>query len=107
LFFDVGSLLAKWEKPCSALEVDWTCSLRNARYLLWKYYFYKGNFDPSRLLSLIPVIKKMVHEMIDEFRRQMNEFRSRYFTNIPVDHAKAFIDAVKNVRQGQYLLNKK
>jgi uroporphyrinogen-III decarboxylase len=28
---------------------------------------YKENFDPSRLLSPIPVIKKMVHEMIDEF----------------------------------------
>jgi uroporphyrinogen decarboxylase len=29
---DVGSLL-KWEKPASALGVDWTCSPRNARYL--------------------------------------------------------------------------
>jgi uroporphyrinogen decarboxylase len=27
----------------------------------------QGNFDPSRLLSPIPVIKKMVNEMIDEF----------------------------------------
>jgi uroporphyrinogen-III decarboxylase len=32
----------------------------------WKYHF-TGNFDPSRLLSPIPVIKKMVNEMIDEF----------------------------------------
>jgi hypothetical protein len=31
----------------------------------WKYQ--QGNFDPSRLLSPIPVIKKMVNEMIDEF----------------------------------------
>jgi hypothetical protein len=28
----------------------------------------QGNFDPSRLLSPIPVIKKMVNEMIDEFK---------------------------------------
>jgi hypothetical protein len=27
-------LLAKWEKAASALGVDWTCSPRNARYLL-------------------------------------------------------------------------
>jgi uroporphyrinogen-III decarboxylase len=35
------------------------------RYFWWKHYL-QGNFDPSRLL-FHPVIKKMVHEMIDEF----------------------------------------
>jgi uroporphyrinogen decarboxylase len=33
----------------SALGVDWTCSPRNARYLLVETL--QGNFDPSRLLS--------------------------------------------------------
>jgi uroporphyrinogen decarboxylase len=51
----------------SALGVDWTCSPRNARYLSGGNITLQGNFDPSRLLSPIPVIKKMVNEMIDEF----------------------------------------
>ncbi|WP_323824056.1 uroporphyrinogen decarboxylase family protein, partial [Pseudomonas aeruginosa] len=54
-------------------------------------------FDPIKLLLPIPEIKKLVKEMIDAFGAQ------RYIVNlghgilphIPVDHAKAFIDAVK------------
>jgi uroporphyrinogen-III decarboxylase len=45
---DVGSLL-KWEKAELLHWVDWTCSPRNARYLLVETL--QGNFDPSRLLS--------------------------------------------------------
>jgi uroporphyrinogen decarboxylase len=37
---DVGSLLAKWEKAALAL-VDWTCSPRNARYLLVETSLYR------------------------------------------------------------------
>lgn len=81
----------------SALGVDWTCSARNARYLSGGNITLQGNFDPSRLLSPIPTIKKMVHEMIDAFGKD------KYIVNlghgilphIPVDHAKAFIEAVK------------
>ncbi|MBD3723685.1 MAG: uroporphyrinogen decarboxylase [Flavobacteriaceae bacterium] len=55
------------KSKASALGVDWTCSPRNARYLTSGKITLQGNFDPSRLLSPIPTIKKMVHEMIDEF----------------------------------------
>ncbi len=48
----------------SALGVDWTCSARNARYLSGGKITLQGNFDPSRLLSPIPKIKKDVHKMI-------------------------------------------
>ena len=51
----------------SALGVDWTCSARNARYLSGGKITLQGNFDPSRLLSPIPKIKKDVHKMITEF----------------------------------------
>ena len=85
------------KSKASALGVDWTCSPKNARYLSGGNITLQGNFDPSRLLSPIPTIKKMVHEMIDEFGKD------KYIVNlghgilphIPVDHAKAFIDAVK------------
>ena len=51
----------------SALGVDWTCSARNARYLSGGQITLQGNFDPSRLLSPPAEIKKMVHQMINEF----------------------------------------
>jgi len=61
----------------------------------------QGNFDPSRLLSPIPTIKKMVHEMIDEFGadKYVANLGHGILPNIPVDHAKAFVDAVKEYRK--------
>ena len=46
------------KSKASALGVDWTCSPRNARYLTGGDITLQGNFDPSRLLSPIPTIKK-------------------------------------------------
>jgi len=81
----------------SALGVDWTCSARNARYLTGGNITLQGNFDPSRLYSPPAQIKEMVHQMIDEFGKD------RYIVNlghgilpdIPVENARAFVDAVK------------
>ena len=81
----------------SALGVDWTCSARNARYLSGGQITLQGNFDPSRLLSPIPKIKKDVHKMIAEFGKDkyIVNLGHGILPNIPVDHAKAFVDAVK------------
>ena len=92
------------QSKASALGVDWTCSPRNARYLSGGNITLQGNFDPSRLMSPIPTIKKMVHEMIDEFGKD------KYIVNlghgilphIPVDHAKAFIEAVKEYTPARF-----
>ncbi len=88
------------QSKASALGVDWTCSARNARYLSGGRITLQGNFDPSRLLSPIPTIKKMVHQMIDEFGKDsyIVNLGHGILPNIPVDHAKAFIDAVKEYR---------
>lgn len=85
------------QSKASALGVDWTCSARNARYLTGANITLQGNFDPSRLLSPIPTIKKMVHQMIDEFGKDkyIVNLGHGILPNIPVDHAKAFIEAVK------------
>ncbi|GGB78035.1 uroporphyrinogen decarboxylase [Flavobacterium suaedae] len=84
----------------SALGVDWTCSPRNARYLTGGNITLQGNFDPSRLLSPIPTIKKMVHQMIDEFGKDnyIVNLGHGILPNIPVDHAKAFVEAVKEYK---------
>jgi uroporphyrinogen-III decarboxylase len=53
----------KWAK--SSTGVGGLAHKKCKIFVRWKYQ--QGNFDPSRLLSPIPVIKKMVNEMIDEF----------------------------------------
>jgi len=57
----------------------------------------QGNFDPSKLLAPIPQIKKEVKEMIDAFgvNRYIANLGHGIMPNIPVDHARAFVDAVK------------
>jgi uroporphyrinogen decarboxylase len=58
----------------------------------------QGNFDPARLYSSPEVIQTMVWDMIDAFGKD------RYVVNlghgilpdIPVDHVRAFVGAVKS-----------
>ena len=81
----------------SALGIDWTCSARNARYLSGGKITLQGNFDPSRLLSPIPEIKSQVKKMINSFGKDcyIVNLGHGILPNTPVDHAKAFVDAVK------------
>jgi uroporphyrinogen decarboxylase len=81
----------------SALGIDWTCSAQNARYLTGGQITLQGNFDPSRLFSPPSEIKKMVNQMINDFGkdRYIVNLGHGILPNIPIDNAKAFIDAVK------------
>lgn len=88
------------QTKAAALGVDWTCSPQTARSLTGGNITLQGNFDPARLLSPIPVIEKMVHEMIDQFGkdRYIVNLGHGILPNIPVEHAKAFVNAVKNYK---------
>ncbi len=88
------------ETGASALGVDWTCSPRNARYLSKGKITLQGNYDPARLLSPVSRIKADVRQMIDGFGkdRYIVNLGHGILPNIPVEHAKAFIDAVKSYR---------
>jgi uroporphyrinogen decarboxylase len=81
-----------------ALGVDWTCSARNARYLSGGEIPLQGNFDPSRLLSPIPEIERLAHKMVSEFGTQnyIANLGHGILPNVPVDHAKAFVNAIKS-----------
>ena len=81
----------------SALGIDWTCAPDVARQLTGGNITLQGNFDPSRLLSPPQTIKQMVKEMIDAFGKDkyIVNLGHGILPNIPLDHAKAFIDAVK------------
>ena len=57
----------------------------------------QGNFDPAKLLAPIKQIKQEVKEMIDAFgtNRYIANLGHGILPNVPVDHAKAFVEAVK------------
>ena len=81
----------------SGLGIDWSCSARNARYLSGGNITLQGNYDPAKLLSPISKIKSDVHQMINGFgkERYIVNLGHGILPNIPVSHAKAFVDAVK------------
>lgn len=81
----------------SALGVDWTVSPKTARRLTNNSVTLQGNMDPSRLLSPPGKIKKLVTQMINDFGKDkyIVNLGHGILPNIPVDNAKAFIDAVK------------
>lgn len=84
----------------SALGVDWTVSPKMARSLTHNKVTLQGNFDPARLLSPPKEIKKMVTQMINEFGKDkyIANLGHGILPNIPLDNAKAFIDAVKEYK---------
>ncbi len=85
------------ESNAAALGIDWCISPSMAREMTNHKITLQGNFDPAKLLLPIPLIKKAVKEMIDEFGVQdyIANLGHGITPNIPVDHAKAFVDAVK------------
>ena len=85
------------QSGAAALGVDWTCDARNARYLSGGQITLQGNFDPARLYSKPIEIKYMVNDMIKAFGkdRYIANLGHGILPNIPVDNAKAFVDAVK------------
>lgn len=86
------------ESKATALGIDWTCTPKMARELTKNKKILQGNLDPSRLLSPINEIQKNVHQMIDDFGRNnyIVNLGHGILPNIPVSHAQAFVDAVKN-----------
>lgn len=86
-----------FHSEADALGLDWTVTPEYAREATRGEITLQGNYDPSHLLSPTDNIRREVTRMIDRFGTQ------RYIVNlghgilphIPVDHARAFIDAVK------------
>ena len=88
------------ESSASGIGIDWTISPKMAREMTGNRITLQGNFDPAKLLLPIPEIKKAVHKMISEFGAQkyIANLGHGITPNIPVDHARAFVDAVKEYR---------
>lgn len=80
------------------LGLDWCIKPHLARQMAGPAITLQGNFDPAQLMKPIPEIQKSVKAMIDAFgpQRYIANLGHGILPNIPVDHAKAFIEAVKN-----------
>jgi len=79
------------------LGVDWCIPPHLARQFAGENITLQGNFDPARLLSPIPEIEKAVKTMMKGFgnHRYIANLGHGILPNVPVDHARAFVDTVK------------
>jgi uroporphyrinogen decarboxylase len=85
------------KSSASGVGIDWNLTPQFARELTNNNITLQGNFDPAKLLAPIPQIKKWVKEMINGFGVQnyIANLGHGITPNVPVDHAKAFVEAVK------------
>lgn len=101
ILFPKGSWYALQDitsSDASGVGIDWCITPQMARQLTNNSITIQGNFDPAMLLAPIPEIKKAVTTMIDAFgpQRYIANLGHGITPNVPVDHARAFVDAVKS-----------
>lgn len=104
ILFPKGSWYALEElskSGAAGIGIDWCIEPSLARSLTNNAITLQGNFDPAHLLAPIPDIQKRVHKMIEGFgtKRYIANLGHGITPNVPVDHARAFVEAVKNYRQ--------
>jgi len=86
------------ETGANGLGLDWCISPTMARKFSGNDITLQGNLDPAKLLSPIPDIKREVRKMVEEFgsQRYIANLGHGILPNVPVDHARAFVETVKN-----------
>ncbi len=104
ILFPKGSWYAYSELgqlSCSAIGIDWTVRPKLARQLIGPEKTLQGNFDPSKLLMPREEIVKATKQMIQNFGIQgyIANLGHGITPEVPVDHARAFIDTVKQFGQ--------
>jgi uroporphyrinogen decarboxylase len=87
------------ELNVTGLGIGWGCTPEKAREFA-NGKVVQGNFDPSKLLCDPEVIRKEATEMINRFGPQnyVANLGHGILPNVPVENAKAFVEAVKNYR---------
>lgn len=91
------SLEAMAATGAAGLGIDWCIDAAMARKFAGDNITLQGNFDPAKLLSPIPVIESEVKAMLRAFGpgRHIANLGHGILPNVPVDHAKAFVNTVK------------
>jgi uroporphyrinogen decarboxylase len=100
ILFPKGSWYALGDlskSSASGLGIDWSLTPAMARQMTNNSITLQGNYDPAKLLQSPAVIKKEVTEMIDAFgtTKYIANLGHGILPNVPVDNARAFVDAVK------------
>lgn len=82
----------------AGLGIDWCIEPQMARSFAGDNITLQGNFDPAKLLSPVPVIETEVKKMLKAFgnTKHVANLGHGILPNVPVAHAKAFVDTVKN-----------
>lgn len=86
-----------FKSGADALGLDWTVTPEYARKATRNEITLQGNLDPVRLLGPVDEIRRQTRRMIDRFgvQRYIVNLGHGILPNVPVDHARAFIDTVK------------
>lgn len=91
------SLKAMADTGAQGLGIDWCITPGLARQFAGDNVTLQGNFDPAKLLLPIPQLGKEVKNMLQAFggHRHISNLGHGILPNVPVDHARAFVDTVK------------
>ncbi len=92
------------ESSASGVGIDWCITPQFARELTGNKITIQGNFDPAKLLGTPATIKAEVKAMIEAFgvQRYIANLGHGITPNVPVDNAKAFVEAVKEYGNPQH-----
>jgi len=94
------SLKAMTETGAHGLGIDWCTSPKTARQFAGDDVVLQGNFDPAKLLSPRAMIRKEVKAMLNGFgnHRHIANLGHGILPSVPVDHARTFVDTVKEYK---------
>ncbi len=101
IYFAKGGML--WmeklvETRADVIGLDWTIAPTRARVLVNGKAAMQGNLDPTALYAPPKVIRRLVREMLEQFGSDVGYIANLghgILPDIPVEHARAFVDAVK------------
>jgi uroporphyrinogen decarboxylase len=83
---------------CDVVGLDWSIDIAKARMMVGSYAALQGNLDPTMLYAPPERIREGVKKILEKFGRGSGHIFNLghgILPDIPVEHAKAFVQAVK------------
>jgi len=81
------------------VSLDWTVDIGKARDMVGSYVALQGNMDPALLYASPERIRSAVQKILEKFGKGAGHIFNLghgILPDVPVEHAKAFVQAVKN-----------